>query len=99
MAYFFCRLVPPRPTFMQTMSDEERKVMMAHSAYWKSLLDKGKAIVFGPVLDPAGGWGLGVFEGADEAEIRAFLADDPAALSGIAFRFDLLPMVQAIYKR
>jgi uncharacterized protein len=99
MPYFLCRLSPPRPTFMQTMTDDERKVMMAHSAYWKGLLDKGKAILFGPVLDPAGGWGLGVLEGVDEAELRALLADDPAAKSGIPFKFDLLPMAQAIYKK
>jgi hypothetical protein len=62
-----------------------RKVMMAHSAYWKGLLDKAKAIVFGPVLDPGGGWGLGVLEGTDETEIRCLLSDDPAAKIRIAF--------------
>jgi uncharacterized protein YciI len=84
---------------MQTMTDDERKVMMAHSAYWKGLLEKGNAIVFGPVLDPTGGWGLGVLEGANEAELRGLFADDPVTKSGLSFKFELLPMAQAIYKK
>ena len=84
---------------MQTMTDDERKVMMAHTAYWMSLLEKGQAIVFGPVLDPAGAWGLGVIQGTDEAEIRTLLVDDPVSKSGLPFKFDLLPMPNAIYKK
>jgi hypothetical protein len=99
MPYFFCRLSPPRPTFMQTMTDDERKLMMAHAVYWKGLLDKGKVIIFGPVMDPAGGWGLGVLEGADEGELRAHFADDPLAKSGMPFKFELLPMANAVYKK
>ena len=99
MAYFFCRLKPPRPTFMQDMNNEERQVMMAHGAYWKGLLDQGKAIVFGPVLDPQGGWGLGVVQAADQAELNALLEGDPVARSKIGFRFECLPMAQAVYKK
>jgi uncharacterized protein YciI len=41
-------------------------------------------VVFGPVLDDTGSWGLGVVEAEDEAELRAFAARDPAVTSGTA---------------
>jgi hypothetical protein len=34
-------------------------------------------VIFGPVLDASGSWGLGVVEAGDEQELRAFAADDP----------------------
>ena len=40
-------------------------------------------VIFGPVLDGSGSWGLGVIEGDDEEEIRAF-AGDPVITSGTA---------------
>ena len=36
--HFLCKLIPPRPTFQQDMSDAETKVMPEHVAYWTSLL-------------------------------------------------------------
>jgi uncharacterized protein YciI len=41
-------------------------------------------VIFGPVLDSGGSWGLGVVEGDDEDELRAFAADDPVVTSGTA---------------
>ena len=41
-------------------------------------------VVFGPVLDDTGSWGLGVVEAEDEDELRAFAAADPAVTSGTA---------------
>jgi uncharacterized protein YciI len=41
-------------------------------------------VVFGPVLDSTGSWGLGVVQAEDEEEIRAFAASDPAVTSGTA---------------
>jgi uncharacterized protein YciI len=41
-------------------------------------------VVFGPVLDSTGSWGLGVVESEDEDELRAFAAADPAVTSGTA---------------
>jgi uncharacterized protein YciI len=84
---------------MQDMNDDERKTMMAHAAYWQGLLEKGKAVVFGPVLDPKGGWGLGVLEAADQAELRGLLEEDPVSRSGLPFKFETLPMPRAIYKK
>jgi len=77
--HFVLRLIPSRPDFAQTMSDSERAIMQQHLAYWKYWMDKGKVIVFGPVLDPAGVYGLGVVAVDSEEEVLAFMKSDPAA--------------------
>jgi uncharacterized protein YciI len=41
-------------------------------------------VIFGPVLDSTGSWGLGVVEADDEDELRSFAADDPVVTSGTA---------------
>ena len=41
-------------------------------------------VVFGPVLDDTGSWGLGVVEADDEEELRGFAAGDPAVTTGTA---------------
>jgi uncharacterized protein YciI len=60
--HFFLKLNPPRPTFAQDMNEEERNIMNKHVEYWKGLVDKGVVIVYGPVFDPEGGYGIGVVE-------------------------------------
>jgi uncharacterized protein len=82
MATFVFRLQSPRPTFALDMSDEEREIMGRHAAYWKPLLDSGRMVIFGPVLDSTGSWGLGVVEADDEEELRAFAAGDPVVTTG-----------------
>ena len=84
MGTFVFRLVAPRPTFALDMTDEEREVMGRHAAYWQPLIEAGQMVVFGPVLDSTGSWGLGVVVADDEEELRAFAADDPVVNSGIA---------------
>jgi uncharacterized protein YciI len=84
MATFVFRLQAPRPTFALDMTDEEREIMGRHASYWKPRLDAGQMVVFGPVLDTTGSWGLGVVEADDEEELRAFAAGDPAVTSGTA---------------
>ena len=64
------------------MTDEEREIMGRHAAYWQPFIDRGQMVIFGPVLDGTGSWGLGVVEAEDEDEVRAFAAGDPAVTSG-----------------
>jgi uncharacterized protein len=77
MSTFVIRLIAPRPTFALDMTDEERSIMGRHAAHWQPFIDSGQMVVFGPVLDDTGSWGLGVVEADDEEELRAFAADDP----------------------
>jgi uncharacterized protein len=81
---FVFRLKAPRPTFAQDMTDEEREIMGRHAAYWQRFVDSGQMVVFGPVLDSTGSWGLGVIEADDEDELRAFAAGDPVITTGTA---------------
>jgi uncharacterized protein YciI len=84
MTTFVFRLKAPRPTFALDMTDDERTIMGAHAAHWQPLVDAGQMVIFGPVLDDSGSWGLGVVEADDEDELRDFAANDPAVTSGTA---------------
>jgi uncharacterized protein len=66
------------------MTDEEREIMGRHAGHWQPFIDSGQMVVFGPVLDGTGSWGLGVIEVDDDAQMRAFAAADPAVTTGTA---------------
>jgi uncharacterized protein YciI len=66
------------------MSDEEREIMGRHAAHWQPYVEAGQMVVFGPVLDDTGSWGLAVIEAEDEDELRAFAAKDPVVVTGTA---------------
>lgn len=72
-------LRPPRPDFMQTMTTEEKGIMQQHVVYWQELLHAGTMLVFGPVMDPKGGYGLGIVEVENEEQLRSLIDKDPAA--------------------
>jgi uncharacterized protein YndB with AHSA1/START domain len=93
---FFCRLIPPRPTFAQDMTPEERAVMVEHAAYLTRQQQLGTVIVFGPVADPAGPWGLGILRVASEAAAQEILAKDPAITSGRGLRYEIFAMPRAL---
>ena len=77
--YFVLHLLPCRPDFAFTMTEEERAVMTQHVAYWMDKMNKGQVVVFGPVFDPAGPYGLGVVAVDDEQQISTFIEHDPAS--------------------
>jgi uncharacterized protein YciI len=81
---FVFRLQAPRPNFALDMTDEEREIMTRHAAYWQPFIESGQMVVFGPVLDETGSWGLGVMDAEDEDELRAFAAGDPVVTTGTA---------------
>ncbi|MHB1922389.1 MAG: YciI family protein [Chitinophagaceae bacterium] len=81
--YFFLKLLPPRPSFNQDMNQEEKTLMEQHFIYWKELQNQGKVIVFGPVLDPGGVYGVAIVVVDTEEEMRGFAAKDPVVKSGL----------------
>jgi uncharacterized protein YciI len=95
--YVMVRLNPPRPTFPTDMTEKEAAAMAEHSRYWRGLLADGKAVAFGPVLDPAGVWGLGLLEVDDPADAEKITAADPAVVGGVV-RTDTFPMLSAIVR-
>ncbi|HEY2267055.1 MAG TPA: YciI family protein [Streptosporangiaceae bacterium] len=84
MSTFIFRLKAHRPTFTLDMTDEEREIMGRHAAHWQPYIESGQMVVFGPVLDGTGSWGLGVVEAddEDEEELREFAAGDPVVTTG-----------------
>lgn len=97
MNHFVYKLIPPRPTFHADMSETEQAIMGRHVEYWTDLLDKRTAVVFGPVLDPAGAWGLAVVQADTDAEVRRLGDNDPAVMSGMA-TYDVIAMARAIVR-
>jgi uncharacterized protein YciI len=95
MPFFFCRLNPPRADFAQTMTDAERALMGQHAAYLTALQEKRKVVLFGPVGDPRGIWGLGILECVDEAEAQGITANDPTVKSKLGFGYDVFPILRA----
>jgi len=93
---FHCRLIPPRPDFAFTMTEEERALMGRHADYLRDKLREGVMIIAGPVADPAGPWGLLILRAGSEAEARAITDGDPVARSGRGFRYEILPMISTI---
>jgi uncharacterized protein YciI len=91
MPHFFLKLIPPRPTFVTDMNDEERAAMGRHAEYLRGLLKNGAGVAFGPVFDPSGAFGMGIVEAADEATARAITDKDPVVLAGVS-RYEVYPM-------
>jgi uncharacterized protein YciI len=89
--HFVVKLIPPRPTFAVDMTEEESNIMKLHAAYWKDKADRGIALVYGPVLDPKGVYGLGIIEVDDKDQARTFAANDPAVKSGLN-QIEIYPM-------
>ena len=52
-------------------------------------------MAYGPVLDPAGVWGLAIVDVEDEAAARAIVDEDPAIVSGVC-TYQLLEMQLAV---
>lgn len=92
MRYYFIKLIPPRANFMQTMSDAELAIMRAHQAYWRIFADKGWAVAYGPVADPAGGFGAGFWALPDDMNPELLINDDPAIKAEAGFRCEIAPM-------
>jgi uncharacterized protein len=92
MNYYFMRLHSPRSTFPADITTEERETMVRHSAYWKEQIQKGKALVIGPVADPSGAFGMGVLRLTEPAELETLMKNDPAILANIGFKNEAYPM-------
>jgi uncharacterized protein len=92
MPHFFCKLIPPRPTFPFDMNDDEKALMGSHAVYWAAMCAKGSVLVYGPVLDPEGPYGMGVFVAADEAEVARLLDVDPVMQAKVGFKVEIAAM-------
>ena len=93
MKYYLCKYIPPRDDFLPTMTAEERAWMKQHGAYMDDLLGKGLIVAHGPVMDPAGGYGVSLYQIADDEDIAAYTSQDPIVKNG-AGHYKHYPMLQ-----
>ena len=82
-ALYLFRLIPPRADFAQTMTPAEQEAMAGHQDYWQQLRHDGKVVVYGPIADPEGVWGMGVLRAASRAEVLETGNNDPSVLAGV----------------
>ena len=96
MKYHVIKLIPPRKTFPGDMMPAERVLMEAHAVYWQHLVAQGHVVILGPVLDPAGTYGLCVVRLGDGVDPRTLCAEDPVIQAGIGFTVEAAPMASAM---
>ena len=97
--YFFTKLNPPRASFAQDMNDEERRLMGEHAVYWKALAEKGVALLFGPVGDPKGVYGICITQVENPEEIHSLTTNDPVIRAGLGFTVETYPMPDIVRGR
>jgi uncharacterized protein YciI len=98
MAYFFCKLIPPRSTFPFDMTGAEKAAMDEHVAYWRAKAEEGVAITVGPVFDPKGAFGIAIAEAADAAAMGEVTEADPVIRAGLGFAFEVHPIPSLILR-
>jgi uncharacterized protein YciI len=91
---FLFRLLPPRADFAQTLTPAEQDAMQQHQTYWRQLMAQGRVMVYGPVADPEGVWGMGVIRADSHEDALALGRKDPAITTGVC-AFDVMEIMGA----
>jgi uncharacterized protein YciI len=92
MKYYLCKYLPPRADFLVTMNADEKQLMMQHGAFLDDLLAKGQIVAHGPVMDPRGGYGVSLYQIADDLDIEVITSEDPIVKNG-AGHYEHHPML------
>lgn len=83
MKYYLCKFIPPRTDFLSTMSVDELAWMKQHGDFLNDLLAKNVIVAHGPVIDETGGYGVSLYQIADDEDIAALTAQDPIVKNGV----------------
>jgi uncharacterized protein YciI len=81
------------------MTTAEGAIMQEHSGYWGRLIAERTVVVYGPVMDPAGTYGIAVIEVADREAAQKIASGDPVTISQAGFRFELHPMPDTMIRQ
>ena len=93
MSWYLYRLTAHRSDFAETMSEAEMATMMAHVDYWRGPLAEGRVLIYSPVADPDGSWGMCVVRAESEDELEELRDNDPAYVADIgSIDWLLLPL-------
>ena len=95
---FIYMIRPYRARFMDTMTENEEKIMDEHFEYLKALFREKKVILAGPCLDST--FGLVVYTADSKEEAQEIMNHDPSITAGIMkaelhpFRISLLQTIK-----
>lgn len=90
---------PIREDFMTYTTEENNKIMGDHFQYLKDLLEKGKLVLAGPVLNEKEPFGLLIFECENKEEAKILMENDPSVKAGIQTILKLEPLRISLYKK
>ena len=65
--------------------------MGQHIVYTRDYFERGKVLLYGPVLAAGGPFGMAALEVENEAEARGILDNDPSVKAGLN-KYELSPM-------
>lgn len=83
MKAYLTKWIPPRPDFLATITDAEKSLFQKHGDWQAELRKTGQIVAHGPVEDPAGIYGVALWE-IDEADnIETLISQDPIVRAGI----------------
>ena len=71
--------------------------MQEHVSYWSNLASRSAVVVFGPVADPQGAWGVAILDASSKDEVDQWTSDDPVMCKIMGMRWDAFPMPQTIF--
>jgi len=94
--YHVFKLTGPRADFATTMTPAEMALMQRHGAYLKDLMARGQIVVFGPVLDASGVYGLAVVRLPDDVSPETIWREDPVIKAQAGFSYHVAPMLNAV---
>lgn len=83
MKNYLCKFIPPRVNFLNTLSEEEMRLMKEHGAFLDRLLEAGIVVAHGPVIEGNNGYGVSLYRIEDDADISQYTSEDPIVKSGI----------------
>ena len=96
MGHYLIRYRPPRETFIDDITDEERTVIEQHFVYLQKLMDEGKLVMAGRTDDAELGISVICVETDEEASI--IMGNDPAVKAGI-FRCEVKSFLLALLQK
>lgn len=92
MKAYLTKWIPPRPDFLPTMTPEEQSLMQRHGDLQTELRTQRLIVANGPVTDPAGTYGVALWEIEDDVDIEDLTAQDPIILAGLG-HYEHFPML------
>jgi hypothetical protein len=74
-------------------------MLMQCAKDWKHLADRKIVVIFGPVADPKGAYGLAIVKTEEETVVRDIGANDPAIKAITGFKFEIYLMPEPILRK